>query len=287
MSIQTILVPMDGTSECAEVLETAWIVANRFDAHIQALHVMTDPASAEAFLFAQLPAKLRESATAEFAHDAEEKAAEVKEIFDEFCKRNNVPVVDKPTAGASAAWATEVGHVNEVLVRRARLSDLVAAPRPVRSAAMLRRSPVGDILEDLIVESGRPVLLVPPGWRSHRVEHAAFAWNESVEAARALAMVMPWLPQMHTVSVLASKKRQTSVDALSEYLAWHGVSAQVEWLDGRGDSPKEAIDNICNEIGAEFLIVGGFSTARARQRLFGGVTRHLLMHSKIITVMVH
>lgn len=278
---------MDGGDECVEVLETAWIVAKRFEAHIRALHVMSDPASSEGFLFPQLPAKLRETVTEEAAKDAEEKAAEVKVVFDEFCKRNNVPVVDKPTAGASAGWTAEVGHVTEVLVRRARLSDVVAAPRPARHASALRRSPVGDVLEALIIESGRPVLLVPPEWSSRRCEHAAFAWNESVEAARALAMVMPWLPQMQAVSVLVSKKRQAGVDALLEYLAWHGVIAQVEWLDGRGDSPREAIDNVCNEIGAEFLIVGGFSSARARQRFFGGVTRHLLMHSNIITVMVH
>ncbi len=287
MSIETILVPMDGGDACMEVLETAWIVANRFDAHIEAFHVMPKPGETEGFLFPQLPAKLRETVVAEAVKDAEEKAAQVKSIFDEFCQKHNVTIADKPTSGATARWSTGMGHVNDVLVRRARLTDIVAAPRPERHASTLRRSPVGDTLEALIIETGRPVLLVPPGWSARKCEHAAFAWNESPEAARALAMVMPWLTQMSMISVLASKKRQDSTEILVEYLAWHGVSALVYWLDDKGDSAKEAITNTCTEIGAEFLIVGGFSSARARQRLFGGVTTHLLTHSNIITVMVH
>jgi len=285
MSIETILVPMDGSSTCAEVLDTAWVVAKRFDAHIEALHVMPPPT--EGFLFPQLPARLRETVAEEAAKDAEEKATEVKAIFDAFCERHKVKLADKPTSGPTAQWLTEIGHVNEVLVRRARLTDMVAATRPERHPAALRRSPVGDVLEALIIESGRPVLLVPPGWAARKCEHAAFAWNESAEAARALAMVMPWLKQMGMISVLVSKKREASAKALLEYLGWHGVNAHLQWLDGKGDSAKEAITTVCSEINAEFLIVGGFSSARARQRLFGGVTTHLLTHANIITVMVH
>jgi len=34
-------------------------------------------------------------------------------------------------------------------------------------------------------------------------------------------------------------------------------------------------------------VVGGFSHTRTRQRLFGGVTSHLLSNTNIITVMAH
>jgi nucleotide-binding universal stress UspA family protein len=248
---------------------------------------MPDPAGAEGYYFSQVPTKLRGIVAEQAAKDAEQKAAKVKVIFDDFCQRNNVEVTNRPGSGPSADWATATGYVNEVLTRRARLVDVVAMPRPrIRSSAVLR-SPAGETLEALIVESGRPILLVPPGWSARRCEHAAFAWNESLEASRALAMVMPWLPQMSAVSVLASRKREASARLLLNYLAWHGVKAEIQWLDNRGKSPKHAIDNVCAEIGADFLVVGGFSRARARQRLFGGVTSHLLSSTNIITVMVH
>lgn len=287
MGIQTILVPLDGSDAGTEVLDTAWVVARRFNAHIQALLVMPDPAWAEGYQFSQLPSKLRGMVAEEAAKATEEKAAEVKEIFDDFCQRNNVEVTNQPGSGPSADWATAVGYVNEVLTRRARLVDVVAMPRPRKRPSTVQQSPVGETLEVLIIEAGRPVLLVPPGWGARRCEHAAIAWNESLEASRALAMVMPWLPQMSSVSVLLSRKREAGVPLLLNYLAWHGVKAEIQWLDDRGKSAKQAIDNVCKEIGADFLVVGGFSRTRARQRLFGGVTSHLLSHANIITVMVH
>lgn len=287
MGIQTILVPLDGSDAGTEVLDTAWVVAKRFNAHIHALHVMPDPAWAEGYLFSQLPTKLRGMVSEEAGKHAKQKAEEVKAIFDDFCQRNDVEVTSQPGSGPSADWETTVGYVSEVLTHRARLVDVVAMPRPRESPTTVRRSPAGKTLEALIMEAGRPILLVPPGWSARRCEHAAIAWNESLEASRALAMVMPWLSQMSSVSVLLSRKREAGVQLLLNYLAWHGVKAGIQWLDDRGDSPKHAIDNVCAEIGADFLIVGGFSRARARQQLFGGVTSHLLSHTKIITVMVH
>ncbi|MEJ2345958.1 MAG: universal stress protein [Gammaproteobacteria bacterium] len=63
--------------------------------------------------------------------------------------------------------------------------------------------------------------------------------------------------------------------------------SDVVLLDGKGDTVGEAMLNTCSEIGAELLVVGGFSQGRARQLFFGGVTGHLLSHSNILTVMVH
>ena len=108
-----------------------------------------------------------------------------------------------------------------------------------------------------------------------------------LECSRALAMTMPWLVGMDEITVLVSKKRKSSVKALVEYLAWYDVKANIVLLDDKGKSIGEAMLNVCSEIRADFLIVGGFSHARARELLFGGVTRHLLMHSNIVTIMAH
>ena len=98
---------------------------------------------------------------------------------------------------------------------------------------------------------------------------------------------MPWLVEMDELTVLVSKKRKSSVKALAEYLAWYDIKANIVLLDGKGKSIGEAMLNVCSEVSADVLIVGGFSHARARELLFGGVTRHLLTHSNIVTMMVH
>lgn len=135
--------------------------------------------------------------------------------------------------------------------------------------------------------AGRPLLIVPPVWQARRVERMAIGWNQSLEASRALAMSMPWLEQMTEVSVLASKKREESASELVDHLAWHGIAAKVRFLDGLGKSVGDSMLAACREENAEALVVGGFSHARARQLLFGGVTRHILAKSELLTFMVH
>jgi nucleotide-binding universal stress UspA family protein len=98
---------------------------------------------------------------------------------------------------------------------------------------------------------------------------------------------MPWLVEMKQITVLVTKKRKQAVKELVEYLAWYDVKADIVLLDDKGKSVGEAMLNVCAEISADFLVVGGFSHARARELLFGGVTRHLLMHANIVTIMAH
>ena len=100
-------------------------------------------------------------------------------------------------------------------------------------------------------------------------------------------MTLPWLAQMKKVSVLVSKKREEDVERLTRYLKRHGCKSDYHVIEGRGSNVGKKMLATCGEIGAEFLVVGGFSHARTRQRLFGGVTSHLLSHTNIITVMAH
>lgn len=290
MPIKTVLVPLDGSEKSLRVLETALVVAQRFGAHIDVVHVLQRAADAAPFMFDRLSKALKENVVRETENDAREHAGEVRAIFERFCAAHDVVISERPRTGmdaVSAAWHQEFGRVSEVLVRRGRLADVVAIAKPGTSDSSIRRSPPGENLEAILLGTGRPVLIVPPNWEARRVEHVVVGWNESVEAARALAMTMPWLPQMRAVTVAVSKKRHANVQALLDYLAWHGVDAQIELLDGKGESVGEALLNVCETVQAEFLVVGGFSRARARQLLFGGVTRHLLTHARLLTAMVH
>ena len=174
-----------------------------------------------------------------------------------------------------------------MLSSESRLVDVIAMSRPTRHR--IGGAGVGELHEALMLRSGRPVMIVPPApeWQAHKVDHAAIGWNDSVEASRALSMTLPWLAQMKKVSVLVSKKREAGVDEVLGYLKRHGCKASHVVLPGRGSNVGKKMLHCCGEIGAEFLVVGGFSHTRTRQRLFGGVTSHLLANTDIITVMAH
>ncbi len=289
MTIKTILVPLDGSKASTDALNTAFVVADRFGAHIDALHVLPKPIDVAPFMFDRLSAKMKQTFETEVAEDAREKAAAIRMVFEERCEQNNVSITGKPTvtSNVTATWREAFGHASEVLVHHARLADMIIVARPRPSRSRVRLSPAGDTLQAVMLDSGRPIMLVPPKWKAKPIEHAAIGWNDSLEASRALAMTMSCLRLMKTVTVVTSKKRKASGSTLVEYLAWHGIDAQIEWLQKKDMSVEEAILKACSKVGAELLVVGGFSHTRAREMLFGGVTRYLLANSKIVTVMVH
>jgi len=290
MGIKTILVPIDGSKGSFAALSRAFVIAKRFDSHIKALHVMTHSADIAAAGTYNLPAKLRKSVEGKADEQALEKAAELRELFEEHCEDNKIPISIKPIkqGGPTAFWRQESGNVDEVLTHHGLVSDIIAVPRPKIKKGVLRRSPMGQAIEAILLSTGRPVLIEPPNTaRVKKCSRIAIGWNASVECSRAVAMTMPWLVEMDEVSVLVSKKRKSGVKALADYLAWYGIKVNIELLDDKGESIGEAMLNVCSEIKADFLIVGGFSHARARELLFGGVTRYLLKNSNIVTIMAH
>jgi len=288
MSIKIILVPIGGNEESMTALNRAFVIAKRFGAHIKGLHVMERMSDAVSFEF-HLPEKMRGSVQASAEQSALAQADAARAVFEAACQQADVTISDRPIQGdgPSASWHQEFGHVEDILVRHARLSDLVTVPRPAIHAGSGRRSPVGRAIEAMLCGTGRPVLIEPPLAKVEQCERVVIGWNESTEASRAIAMTWPWLTNMSAVTILSSKKREAGANALIEYLSWHGIDSNVVFLDGKGDSVGQAMLNVCAEVEAGFLVVGGFSHARARELLFGGVTRHLLTHSNIPTLMVH
>lgn len=283
--IKIILVPVDGSERSAEVLKTAHIIARRFSAHIKVLHVRAR--SSEPYMFNELPETYRKEFEKLSGKAVDAVVEKVRQQFDGFCASAGVVKVDKPAASDKVSASLHIldGDPGSVLDREARLVDVIAMSRPTRHR--LGGRGVGERLESLLMHSGRPVLIVPPEWEAQRTEHAAIGWNDSVEASRALAMTLPWLKQMSKVTVLVSKEREPGVGGVIEYLANHGVEAKVHLLNEKGGNAGERMLTACDEISADFLVVGGFSHTRTLQLLFGGATSHLLLNTDIITVMAH
>jgi len=282
--IKVILVPVDGTERSAEVLETALVIARRFDSHIKVVHVRER--AHEPYMFGGIPKNYREEFARMSMKAVDSTVDTVRDQFNKFCKQG-VKITRKPSAAKEVTASLHVleGDSETVLGQESRLVDVIAMSRPTKHR--IGGPGVGELHESLMLHSGRPVLIVPPEWKARRADHAAIGWNDSVEASRAVCMTLPWLKQMKKVTVLVSKKREARVDEVIDYLKRHGCKVDYKVLDGRGGHVGKKMLATCNEIGAEFLVVGGFTHTRTRQRLFGGVTSHLLDNTNIITVMAH
>jgi len=287
MSVKSILVPLDGTDASFAVLDTALIVANRFNAKIKGIHIR--PKSGDLpYELDYVSEILKKQVADETKKIGKEQARAVRDQFTEYCEKHGLKFGESLSEDeVRAVFREESGSVAEILIRHGRFCDVIAAARPARRKGILLRAPVGERMESLLMRAGRPILMVPPDWNPHKVGRAAFAWNESLEASRALAMALPWLTQMEDVCVIMSRKRDASLPELTEYLALYGVKVKVHYLPKKTKSVGQAILDCCAENSVELLVVGGFSHARSRELVFGGVTQYLLVHSNVVTLMVH
>lgn len=281
MGFKTILVPLDGGDLNDAVLETALAAAQRFQAHIEVLHVRSSPQELVPKTFG-LSDSLRKTIAEAAERAALEQTSEVRAAFEKFCRDHGLTITDKPSAStkATAAWREETGHGWDV-IRRGRLSDLIFIPRPGKS------SPSTQTFETALLDTGRPVVLVPPKPHQCVASHVTIGWNASAEAARAVAAAMPCIAGADSVTVLASQKRTADAKELTGYLAWHGIKPAVKIFDAGPRSVGETLLAESRELGADLLVIGGYTRTRARQLLFGGVTHHVREAADIPVMMVH
>lgn len=283
MAFKTILVPLDTDGLNRAVLDAALAGARRFQAHIEVLYVRPDPRRTLPFATLGMSGSMKKSVIESATRSAEELAAQVRTAFEDFCRQNDLAIVARPPAPgtASAAWREEVGHPTEALARRGRLSDLIFVSRPGVS------TPPPAVLETALLETGQPVVIVPPKSYTCIASRVTIGWNASAEAARAVSEAMPCLSPAEAVTVLASAKRKASAEELLEYLGWHGVRATLRIFDAGSRSVGETLLAESHALKADLVVIGGYTHTRARELLFGGVTRHVLAAADIPVMMAH
>ncbi len=120
-----------------------------------------------------------------------------------------------------------------------------------------------DAVERVILDSGRPVLVVPrSGPAGPLATRIAVAWNASREASRALHDTLPLLASAEAVTLL-SVPRDTSpmpgelpeMDVIG-HLAGHGVMARFERLRAEDIGVMDMLLSRAYDIGADLLVMG-------------------------------
>lgn len=283
MAFKTILVPLDGSGVNPTVLEAALAAARRFAAHIEVLYARPDPRHTLPLATLGLSSSMKQNVIEAATRSVDQAAGQARAVFEDFCRRSELAIVARPPGPgkASAAWREETGHPSEVLVRRGRLVDLIFVARPTQP------SPPPAMLETALLETGQPVVLVPPKSYNCIASRITIGWNASAEAARAVSEAMPCLTGAESVIVLASTKRKASAGEVLEYLGWHGVQATLRIFDVGSRSVGETLLDESRALQADLMLIGGYTHTRARQLLFGGVTRHVLAAADLPVMMAH
>jgi nucleotide-binding universal stress UspA family protein len=289
MSIRVVLIPLFGSEADSLCLRAGMAVAKRFGAHVEGLFVRIDPADViPAIGDGVSPAvvmQLTEAAAAEVAR----QSAAASGAFHAACDEAGIARADSPghSAAASARWTELMGRRDEILPRRARVSDLTVLPRPHDDAP----PELGAVLEATLFGAGRPLLIVPPGGAREPGRTIAIAWNGGAEAARAVGWAVPFLESAKAAHCLTAQTRRTRADVaadLSDYLAWRGVACERHAIAPREDEPVgAALLRVASEIGADLLVMGGYGRTRLSELVLGGVTRHVLAQAELPILISH
>jgi nucleotide-binding universal stress UspA family protein len=187
---------------------------------------------------------------------------------------------------ATVAFVEETGRQVDVIKRHGRLADLIAVAQPD-----VDRNLGTNTLKAALFRSGRPVLMCPPKDAPPTAlgVSVAVAWNGSAEAARALAQSMPVIRHASKVTLLTNGSDAgpgTTIQDVLEYLAAHGVTAEIVKFDS-GKSVPKALLAAAKASGADMLIMGAYGDSHERETMFGGNTQVIVDDSDLPVLFSH
>jgi nucleotide-binding universal stress UspA family protein len=190
----------------------------------------------------------------------------------------------------SIEWRSAVAIPGPYVARNARAADLlIAGSRRAGSLDVARQLDPSE----LILQAGRPVMLVPPATKWLKFDSALVAWKDTRESRNAAAAALPLLRQFKDVTVAEvvedsgrPQEARAHVDDVVAWLRRHGVVASGVVPDRTGDAVSH-LERIASDVGADVIVAGTYGRSRANEWIFGGVSRDLLMQSKRCCFLMH
>ncbi len=292
---KTILVSLAGGKSDAAAMNTAALAGRPFGASLDCLFVRESPQALVAGTASATEPGLGMGVyPAEFWNlliDLDKKRARAAhDAYDAFCRQQGVVIADTVQANGkvSASWREVEDEPLGRISSEARFHDLVVIAR-----ATLSGDRVWDAAGDVLIRSGKPVLLAPSHAPQMLSETIAIAWKETPEAARAVTAALPLLATAKEIVVLAAAEdddetfSRESAERLAGMLRLHGFSVRATAVKTNRHRAGEAIVAAALDAKAGLLVMGAYSHNRMRELIFGGVTQHVLGDDRIAALLAH
>lgn len=271
MSIKDILVHLDGGSRDAGRTALALTLAQRFGARLTGLFARQEHSGP--------------SLVARRASEALTRAAaEAETVF----------ATAADAAGVPWRW-WRLAHGDPAHV----LSETVICARFADLSVLGQHQDDGytpdDLVEQVILQSGRPVLVVPSAGDYADVgRRVILAWDGGREAARALHDALPLIEGAEIVEAVTvhghrpAPSGEVMVPAVNilDHLTAHGVKVTREHLAGEDIGVMDLLLNRAADSGADLLVMGaqGGSFLGLGK---GAGTRHILKHMTLPVLLSH
>ncbi|MCX5495314.1 universal stress protein [Kaistia dalseonensis] len=193
------------------------------------------------------------------------------------------------TTALTTEWRSAIAYPSDLIARQARAADLIIVGRDTGTSAPNHSVSAGDVL----MKTGRPVLIVPPQAETPAADNVLIAWKDGREAQRAVVDALPFLRLAQKTSILAihepgeAEPAENAVKDVAGFLARHGVPSQTFVQPTTPYADGSQILAFAHQQGADLVVMGGYGHARLREWVFGGVTHDVLADSTICCLLSH
>lgn len=228
--------------------------------------------------------------------------SDVRELMEQAAKR----WYDEASAEAERVFARVAGAGADARFRRTREDALAAMRVEGRLADLVilgqqdhrREDDSGlqpSFTDEMVLSVGRPVLCIPCAGEFPTIgERVLVAWDGSREAARAVTDALPFLKRAKQVDIaifnpekLPLARESEPGAPLVEYLACHGVKANLAIQHKAGESIGERLLSLAFDRSADLLVMGAYGHSRTRELILGGVTRTIRESMTVPVLMAH
>jgi nucleotide-binding universal stress UspA family protein len=282
MSYKTVLVHVDNDKHANERIKFAAKIAISEDAHL----IGAAPSGVSRYIF-----------QSKFIYEGGAMAMHVGSHLEELRKHaQDALTAFENTAKQEGVNSYEARQVDDEagggISLQARYSDIVVIGQTNLDDPSPTTLP--DFPEFVIMNSGRPVLIIPyAGTYGTVAKRVLIAWDASTSATRAVTAAIPLMKRAENVDVVVFNPdargdvhgEQPGAD-IGLYLARHGIKVNVVRQKTDIDVGN-ALLSIAADLSSDMLIMGGYGHSRFREILLGGVTRTVLESMTVPILMAH
>jgi nucleotide-binding universal stress UspA family protein len=196
------------------------------------------------------------------------------------------------TRGVKVEWRSTICYqpLADFIAQQARAADLIITGPDIGGSTFGSTRRVS--IADLVMQAGRPVLIVPQKRKKMDLDHIVVGWKGSRESRRVIVDALPLMKLAGKVTVLEivpEADLPRAKDNLADVINWikrHGISASSEAVAAKGDDSSR-LSELAHERGADLIVAGAYGHSRVREWVLGGVTNDFLLNPDRCVLVSH
>jgi nucleotide-binding universal stress UspA family protein len=129
-------------------------------------------------------------------------------------------------------------------------------------------------------------MVVPNQLEHVEASRVLIAWKDTREARRAVRDALPFLKRTKEVSIAVARRSDSEgtdrqIRDVMQYLDRHQITVDQQFSTLANDDEEALLLDLVEDHHVNLIVAGAYGRTRLSEWIFGGVTRHLLLHSPV------